>query len=82
MCLIEEIAWKFHNRVRMSEEVAKHQHYTRHMCGFRGEGVVMSFGFVLSRWAPLRMYLFGTAKGHNRPRRVRTVCAVRARSVI
>ena len=29
-----------------------------------------SLGFVLLHWAPLRTYLFGTAKGHNRPRAI------------
>ena len=32
-----------------------------------GKGVVLLFGFFLLRWAPLRMYIFGTAKGLNGP---------------
>ena len=35
-----------------------------------GKGVVLSSGFVLSRQAPLRMHLFGTAEGHNGPRAI------------
>ena len=32
-----------------------------------GKYVCCVFGFVLSLWAPLRMYLFGTMKGYNGP---------------
>ena len=34
------------------------------------KGVVFSFEVVLWRQAPLRMYLFETAKGRNRPRAI------------
>ena len=32
--------------------------------------VVLLLGLVFSRRAPLQMYLFGTAKGHNGPRAI------------
>ena len=35
-----------------------------------GKGFVLSLGFVLPRRAPLRMYLFGAAKGHDRLRAI------------
>ena len=36
----------------------------------RGYSAMLSFGSVLSCRAPLRMYFFGTAKGHNGPRAI------------
>ena len=59
-----------------SEVVVAHmlvegKHLMRPTRGFArcacGKGVVLPFGFVLSRRSPLWMYLFGAAKDHNRP---------------
>ena len=45
-------------------------HMARLFVSVHTKDVVLSFGFVLSRWAPLRMYLFGTVKGHNGSRAI------------